>query len=191
MRRPTIISGTESEEMKMRRINFLLACVCIMALTIPAVSEKPTTLITAGSRKLAPDFTLQSSGGTAIKLSGYRGKIVLLDFWATWCHGCMTEIPWYIEFQQKYKERGFAAIGVSMDDDGWKAVKPFMVEHKINYPIVIGNEGLAKQYMVEQMPLTLLIDEQGRIAESYSGVIDKAAFEADIRVLLDALEQHR
>jgi len=103
----------------------------------------------------------------------------------------MTEIPWYIEFQQKYKERGFAAIGVSMDDDGWKSVKPFMVEHKINYPIVIGNEGLAKQYMVEQMPVTLLIDEQGRIAESYSGVIDKAAFEADIRALLDALEQHR
>jgi peroxiredoxin len=181
----------ESEEMKMRQIRFLFAGVCIMAFTILAVSEKPTTLITADSRKLAPDFTLQNSVGTAVKLSGYRGKIVLLDFWATWCHGCMTEIPWYIEFQQKYEERGLVAIGVSMDDDGWKSVKPFMLGHKVNYPIVIGSEKLAKQYSVEQMPVTLLIDEQGRIAESHSSVIDKGAFEADIRVLLDAAEKHR
>jgi len=96
----------------------------------------------------------------------------------------MTEIPWYIEFQKEYRNRGLVVLGVSMDDDGWKSVKPFIAEHRVNYPVVIGNENLAKQYNVEQMPVTLLIDEQGKIAESHSGVVDKHAFEADIRTLL-------
>jgi peroxiredoxin len=177
--------------MKMRRIRLLLGGITVIAFATLAVPEKTPSLTIANSRKTAPDFSLQDSTGAQVKLSAYRGKIVLLDFWATWCHGCMTEIPWYIEFQQKYKERGLLAIGVSMDDDGWKSVKPFMLGHKVNYPIVIGDEKLAKQYSVERMPVTLLIDEQGRIAESHSGVIDKGAFEADIRVLLDAAKKHR
>jgi cytochrome c biogenesis protein CcmG/thiol:disulfide interchange protein DsbE len=96
----------------------------------------------------------------------------------------MTEIPWYIEFQKEYGDRGLVVLGVSMDEEGWKSVKPFIAEHKVNYPIVIGNENLAKQYDVEQMPVTLLIDKQGKIAESHSGVVDKHAFETDIRTLL-------
>src|SRR5881394_1609605 len=87
----------------------------------------------ADSRKTAPDFSLEDSSGALIKLSGYKGRVVLLDFWATWCTGCKQEIPWYMEFQDKYKKDGLSAIGVSLDDDGWKSVKPFLQEHKINY----------------------------------------------------------
>jgi cytochrome c biogenesis protein CcmG/thiol:disulfide interchange protein DsbE len=132
----------------------------------------------------APDFSLADPNGALIRLSAYRGKVVLLDFWATWCGGCKTEIPWYVEFQDKYRDAGLYAIGVSMDADGWKSVKPFLAEHKLNYPVVIGNDDLGEQFGVINMPLTLLIDRNGKIAESHGGVVDKDNFEAKIRSLL-------
>ena len=135
-------------------------------------------------RKTAPDFTLVNSKGASVRLSGYKGKVVLLDFWATWCHGCKTEIPWYMEFQQKYRDKGLSVIGVAMDEDGWKSVKPYIEETKINYTIVVGNEELAKKYGADSLPVTLLIDRDGKIAESHSGMVDKAAFEKDVRTLV-------
>jgi len=135
-------------------------------------------------RKTAPDFTLDDAQGAAIRLSDYKGKVVLLDFWATWCHGCKTEIPWYMEFQNKYKDKGLAVIGVSMDDDGWKSVKPFVEEQKMNYVVVIGNEALAKLYAVDALPVTLLIDRNGKIAASHAGMVEKDAFEKEIQALL-------
>ncbi len=83
-------------------------------------------LIPEGERKPAPNFVLTDAKGDTINLSTYKGNVVLLDFWATWCGGCKTEIPWYMEFDAKYKDRGLAVIGVSMDEDGWKTVKPFL-----------------------------------------------------------------
>jgi len=138
-----------------------------------------------GQRKPAPDFRLASAGRGSVQLSRYRGKAVLLNFWATTCGGCKFEIPWFIEFQTRYKSRGFVVIGVSMDDDGWKSVKPYLKEKKINYPIVVGNEDLARLYGgVEALPMTVLIDRHGMIAASYSGVVDKEACETGIRALL-------
>jgi cytochrome c biogenesis protein CcmG/thiol:disulfide interchange protein DsbE len=171
--------------MNVRQTQFIAGVIAVAVFTLFAFAEKAPSLTPANSRKAAIDFTLQDSTGAPIRLSDYKGKIVLLDFWATWCHGCGTEIPWYMEFQNKYKDRGLSVIGVSMDDDGWKSVKPFITEHKVNYIVLIGNENLAKQYAVEQMPVTLLIDQDGRIAESHTGVVDRNAFESDIRSLLD------
>src|SRR4029077_6671780 len=94
----------------------------------------------------APDFTLADSNGTPIKLSAYKGKVVLLDFWATWCSGCKVEIPWYVEFQKRYRNDGLTAVGISMDDDGGKQVKQSLKEQKLNYPVVIGNQDLASRF---------------------------------------------
>lgn len=133
----------------------------------------------------APDFALRDATGANLRLSAYKGKVVLLNFWATWCHGCTMEIPWLIEFQKTYKDRGFTVIGVSMDDDGWKAVSPFIGSEKVNYPVVVGNEEMAKPYCLDAMPMTFLIDRQGKIAATSVGVIDRTACERQIVELLN------
>jgi len=90
-----------------------------------------------------------------------------------------------MEFQNKYGKHGLTAIGVSMDDNGWKSVKPFLEEHKLNYPVVIANEDLANRYGgLPSLPMTLLIDRNGKIAESHAGMVDKDAFENKIKALL-------
>jgi cytochrome c biogenesis protein CcmG/thiol:disulfide interchange protein DsbE len=142
-------------------------------------------MVEANSRMVAPAFSLADASGASVSLSDYKGRVVLLNFWATWCHGCKTEIPWYVEFQEKYKSRGFIALGASMDDGGWKVVKPFVKVKKLNYPVVIANDGLAKQYELRGMPLSVLIDRKGRIAESHSGVVDRSSWEMEIQRLLD------
>jgi thiol-disulfide isomerase/thioredoxin len=109
---------------------------------------------------------------------------VLLDFWATWCAGCKREIPWFIEFDQKYRGRGLVTIGVAMDEEGWPLVKPYLVTHPIPYHIVIGNADLAQRFHVTNMPVTLLIDRDGRIADQHVGVVDKDAWELEIQELL-------
>ena len=108
----------------------------------------------------------------------------LVNFWATWCEGCQVEIPWFVEFQKEYQARGLVVIGISMDDDGWKSVRPWLKEKNVNYPIVIGNERLGKQYGLDGMPLTALVDREGRIADVHPGLVDKAATQQKIRALL-------
>jgi len=156
-------------------------------------SGKQEPLTPGRQRKPAPNFILTDANGDTINLSTYKGKVVLLDFWATWCGGCKTEIPWYMEFDAKYKDRGLAVIGVSMDEDGWKSVRPFMALEKdpetgghtaMKYPVVIGSDSLAKRYHLTSMPMTLLIDREGRIAVSHSGMVDKDDWESKIRSLL-------
>jgi peroxiredoxin len=138
----------------------------------------------ANSRQAAPEFSKPDAKGASVRLSDFKGKVVLLNFWATWCHGCQTEIPWFIDFQNQFKHSGLAVLGVSMDDDGWKSVTPFVAAKKVNYPVIIGDEPLGKLYNLGNMPRTVLIDREGRIAASYDGVVDRAKCEADIRALL-------
>jgi len=140
---------------------------------------------TGHDRKAAPNFTLTDASGRRVRLSDYKGKVVLLDFWATWCHGCKTEIPWFMEFQDRYKRSGLEVIGVSMDGEGWKAVKPFIEQHPFNYAIVVGDDALAKRYGLDSMPMTLLIDRTGKIAAAHVGMVDKGSFEKELQALLD------
>lgn len=145
----------------------------------------PTTSVNSGkTRKGAPDFALIDATGKEIRLSDMKGQVVLVNFWATWCHGCQVEIPWFIQFKKEYKDRGFAIIGVSMDDDGWKSVKPWIAEMRVNYPIVIGNGDLGKQYGLIGMPLSVLVDREGKVADVHSGVINRSAEQQEIETLL-------
>jgi len=139
-------------------------------------------------RRAAPDFALKDINGQTVHISDYKGKVVLLDFWATWCGPCKIEIPWFMEFEQQLKDRGFAVLGVSMDEDGWGVVKPYLQEMKVNYRVVLGNDQVGEQYGgVESLPTTFLIDRQGKIASVHIGLSrGKEEFRNDIMQLLGA-----
>jgi cytochrome c biogenesis protein CcmG/thiol:disulfide interchange protein DsbE len=165
--------------------------VVLAALLIGCSSNSKTvkaaSLRANKDRKLAPDFALKDVNGHTVKLSDYRGKVVLLDFWATWCGPCQIEIPWFKEFEQQNKDRGFAVIGVAMDEEGWEVVKPFAQHIGINYRLVIGNDSIARQYGgVDALPTTFLIDRDGRIASIHIGLSGKRDFENGIQELLQA-----
>jgi cytochrome c biogenesis protein CcmG/thiol:disulfide interchange protein DsbE len=137
-------------------------------------------------RQHAPDFALKDADGRLVHLADYKGKVVLLDFWATWCGPCKIEIPWFQEFQRKYKDRGFEVVGVSMDDDGWKVITPFVQMKKINYRVVLGDDKTGDLYGgLEALPTTFVIDRSGRIASVHVGLAGKKDFSDAIEKLLD------
>lgn len=181
----------------------IVVCLCLMVLPSPKVlahrclectvavwqnllpsAPTQTNLKPPSGRTLAPDFNLKDANGRDLHLADLKGKVVLVNFWATWCEGCQMEIPLLVEFQKKFEAKGLVIIGISMDDDGWKSVRPWVKEKKVNYRIVIGNEGLGKQYGLDGMPLTALVDREGRIADVRPGLVDKMTTQQKIRTLL-------
>jgi peroxiredoxin len=170
-----------------------LAAIGIVAVILGLVACSPTSYTRAvllkddSERKRAPDFALKDANGKVVHLGDTLGKVVLLDFWATWCGPCVIEIPWFQEFQRKYKDRGFEVLGVSMDDDGWKAINPFVASRKINYRVVLGDDKTGDQYGgLEALPTTFVIDRYGRIAAVHVGLTSKKDFEDAIEKLLEA-----
>jgi cytochrome c biogenesis protein CcmG/thiol:disulfide interchange protein DsbE len=135
-------------------------------------------------RKPAPELQLEDSDGKEANLRDYRGKVAVLDFWATWCHGCKEEIPWFAELQRKYGKEGVNVIGVSLDEEGWKVVKPFIKATSVPYRIVLGNDSVAKAFAIGQMPDAFIIDRRGHVAAAYVGMVDKDRLEKNIREVL-------
>jgi len=154
-----------------------------LALLLGACSRTSTL---DSKREQAPNFSLKDAAGSTVNLADYRGKVVLVNFWATWCGPCETEIPWFIEFEQKYKDQGFAVLGISMDDDGWKSVQPYVAKHKINYRIVIGSEVVSQQFgNIDSLPTSFVLDRQGRIAANHVGLVEKKDYQNEIVKLLE------
>jgi peroxiredoxin len=142
-------------------------------------------MIQPEKRQPASDFKLVDSTGAEVKLSDYKDKVVLLNFWATWCTPCQVEIPWFKEFEQTYKDRGFAVVGVSSDEDGWAVVKPYIEAKKMNYRVLLDDGKLPTPYNgLEALPTTYLIDRQGRVAGIHEGLVSKARYEDSIQQLL-------
>jgi peroxiredoxin len=168
----------------------LVAAAAAIFLSLACTREATVSAAVKGDkdRKAAPNFTLRDANGDKVQLSDYKGKVVLLDFWATWCGPCKVEIPWFMEFEQQYKNKGFAVLGVSMDDDGWTVVKPYIAKLKVNYRIALGNDKVGELYGgVDSLPTTFLIDRQGRIASTHVGITGgKEDFRNDILHLLQA-----
>ena len=140
--------------------------------------------VSAKQHRPAPDFTLPLIDGEQLQLSSYRGKVVLLDFWATWCVPCREETPHFVELQQKYGGQGLQIIGVSMDDSP-DPVHTFYQQFHMNYPVVMGTADVGSAYGgVLGLPIAFVIDREGRIYAKHMGATDAAVFEKDVIRLL-------
>jgi len=135
----------------------------------------------------APDFELKSLEGRAVKLSDFRGKIVVLNFWATWCAPCRVETPWLVDFYRQYKEQGLEVVGVSMDDGNQEHVADFAKEMGINYTILMGNHAVGDAYGgLRFLPQTFFIGRDGKIIKHSFGIKSKSDFKDAIKQSLSA-----
>jgi cytochrome c biogenesis protein CcmG/thiol:disulfide interchange protein DsbE len=134
----------------------------------------------------APEFTLKSAkDGKTVKLSDFKGKVRIVDFWATWCPPCRGEIPHFVALQKKYKKKGLEVIGLSVDRDGPDVVNKFAKEQGINYTSLMADDKAMSDYGgIRGIPTTFVIDRDGNIVKKYVGGQDEAAFEKDIKDLL-------
>lgn len=138
----------------------------------------------SNGKDLAPDFLLQSTKGKEIKLSDFRGKIVILDFWATWCAPCRKGIPDLIDIQKKYRNK-VVVIGISLDTFTKPDVIPFMKYFGINYPVVYGNSEVVIAYgNIEVIPTAFIIDQSGKIVDKHIGLVNKSVYINKIDELL-------
>lgn len=134
---------------------------------------------------VAPRLVLKDLQGKTVSLEDLKGKVVIVDFWATWCEPCQVMIPWLVEFRNRYASRGFEIVGVAMDDDGVASVKPFVEKEQMNYPVLLGTDAAAEDWGgVFGLPTSFMIDREGKIRFSHQGLVGKDIIEKDIRSLL-------
>ena len=177
----------------MKRNNIVLVVVIVvvigMVVSAGRLNRKRTASGAAlqgnGVGTVAPDFTLATVDGKRVKLSDYRGKAVLLNFWATWCGPCKIEIPWFLNLEKQYGPQGLVVLGVAMDDDGKNSVEKFAKEMKIDYTVVLGNDDVADQYGgVAGLPTTFYLDRNGKVVKKIEGLADQSEIEEAIKVAL-------
>jgi cytochrome c biogenesis protein CcmG/thiol:disulfide interchange protein DsbE len=161
---------------------FLLAVLFWADKRFPAARNQETK--TAGSAGSSPEETvpIRDMQDHDVTLADYKGKVVLVNFWATWCEPCQIEIPWMMEFQKRYGPRGFTILGVSMDEDGKKVVAPFLEKSRfdldgqkqsMNYPILLGNDGIAAKFGgILGLPTSMLFSRNGRKIKTITGLVD-------------------
>ena len=155
----------------MKRFILVLLPIVIV-LFVSAKAEKAS--IFGDNSSPAPDFTVKDLKGREISLSNYSGKVVFLNFWATWCGPCKAEIPDFIEAYKQYKDKGMEIIGISVDRISPKSVLKFVEKYKINYPIIMGTDKIQKDYEPgPYVPTTIIVDQEGKIRHRHIGYMDK------------------
>jgi peroxiredoxin len=158
-----------------------LLAVLIVSILLPGCTRKEAK---KAKEVAAPEFTLEDLSGRNVRLADLKGKIVLLEFWATWCPPCREAIPGIERLYETYKDRGLAVLGISMDDGDWDDVETFVREYGIGYPVLKGNEDISTAYMIRVIPTLYLIDRNGMIAKQYVGGGNEDALDKAIRALL-------
>ena len=133
----------------------------------------------------APAFELANLDGKKVRLADLKGKVVLVNFWATWCGPCLLEIPWFIDFQKQYGPQGLEVVGISMDEEGPSVVKPFVAKHQMNYTVVMGTSDSPELFGgIPGYPVTFMVDRGGKFYSKHLGLVTKEDVENEIKVLL-------
>lgn len=164
---------------------FAAAALLVVAALVYSnlVPPAPAALSASSAKGAAPQFTLTDIEGRALSLAQYRGKVVILDFWAPWCPPCRKEIPDFISLQHQYALQGLQVIGIGLDEPS--KVAAFVQENGINYPVAAGDDAISNLYGgVSGIPTTFIIDRQGVIKNRFEGFTERSVFEAEIRKLL-------
>lgn len=142
-----------------------------------------------GEPRFAPEWELPDTEGRAIKFSDFVGQVVIVDFWATWCAPCRLEIPELIKLQSAYRDHGFTIVGISLDQPGNPAIKEYMAEVGVNYPIVMGNAEVLEAFGdVDGVPTSYVIDRSGKVVAKYLGYTERDVFEREIEMIIGSSE---
>ncbi len=165
------------------------AVVAVMLWAGIHVARKNGTTAQVGGEvrgQVAPDFQLQTIDGKNMKLSDFRGKAILLNFWATWCGPCKIEMPWFVELQKQYGPEGLQIVGVAMDDSSTEDITKFVKEMGVNYPILLGKESVGQSYGgVGVLPTTFFIDRDGKFVAREFGLQSRSVFVDHIKQALN------
>lgn len=132
-----------------------------------------------------PTFDLQDLDGNSVTDRDLEGKVALVNFWATWCGPCKIEMPWFVDFQRKYKDRDFTVIAISLDEDGWDPVRRFAEDLELNFPVLLGDDAVAEDFGgVWALPTTLIVNRAGAISFRHMGLVSRSTYESQIEELL-------
>jgi len=148
--------------------------------SLPPLPEAPKAGTTA------PDFTLPDLKGKDVRLSSFKGKAVVVDFWATWCDPCKIEMPWLVDLQKKYGPQGLQIIGVAMDDADEQTIAAFAHKMGVNYPVLKGTEAVADLYGgLDGLPATFFVDRSGKVVDVAVGLTNQSVLEDSIKRALE------
>jgi cytochrome c biogenesis protein CcmG/thiol:disulfide interchange protein DsbE len=169
------------EDMKTRYVVFLVTIFLFYMISVSCGESNPSL----SRLPSAPNFVLKDLNGKKVTLTDFKGKVIILTFWATWCPPCRAEIPHFVDLYSAYRSKGLEVVGISLDSYNVGGLKDFVKKYQITYPVLVGDNKISSDYGgITSIPTTFIITQDAKIFRVYVGYLEKSDFEKDIKILL-------